>query len=114
MLLRDEGFQRLCRARDLLRECTEPAPSIETLARALNISPFHFIRQFEAVFGVTPHQYRMKARLDAAKDLLAQGDHSVTGVAFTQRPTPAGPVTLAVCADTCGNLIQLYQPTGAA
>lgn len=32
------------------------------------------------------------------------------GVAFTQVPTKAGPVTIAVCADTCGNLIQLYQP----
>src|ERR1700732_4372714 len=32
------------------------------------------------------------------------------GVAFTQHPTQAGPVTLAVFADTCGNLIQLYQP----
>jgi len=32
------------------------------------------------------------------------------GVAFTREPTPAGPVTLAVLADTCGNLIQLYQP----
>jgi glyoxylase I family protein len=31
------------------------------------------------------------------------------GVAFTQPPTPAGPVTIAVFADTCGNLIQLYQ-----
>ena len=31
------------------------------------------------------------------------------GVAFTQEPTPAGPVTIAMCSDTCGNLIQLYQ-----
>jgi glyoxylase I family protein len=31
------------------------------------------------------------------------------GVMFTQEPTPAGPVIVAVCADTCGNLIQLYQ-----
>jgi len=31
------------------------------------------------------------------------------GVAFTRPPTPAGPVTIAVFADTCGNLIQLYQ-----
>ena len=31
------------------------------------------------------------------------------GVAFTRQPTQAGPVTLAVLADTCGNLIQLYQ-----
>ena len=34
----------------------------------------------------------------------------VAGVVFTQMPTQMGPVTMAVCADTCGNLIQLYQP----
>jgi catechol 2,3-dioxygenase-like lactoylglutathione lyase family enzyme len=32
------------------------------------------------------------------------------GVMFTQEPTRAGPVSIAVCADTCGNLVQLYQP----
>jgi len=32
------------------------------------------------------------------------------GVAFTREPTNAGPVTISVFADTCGNLIQLYQP----
>ena len=32
------------------------------------------------------------------------------GVAFRREPAQAGPVTLAVFADTCGNLIQLYQP----
>ena len=39
----------------------------------VHISPFHFIRQFEAVFGVTPHQFRIQARIDAAKRLLAMG-----------------------------------------
>lgn len=33
------------------------------------------------------------------------------GVAFTQAPTAMGPVIVAIFADTCGNLIQLYQPT---
>lgn len=32
------------------------------------------------------------------------------GVAFTRAPTPMGPVAIAIFADTCGNLIQLYQP----
>jgi glyoxylase I family protein len=32
------------------------------------------------------------------------------GVAFTKPPAKAGPVTIAIFADTCGNLIQLYQP----
>jgi glyoxylase I family protein len=31
------------------------------------------------------------------------------GVVFTKEPTKAGPVTIAVFADTCGNLIQMYQ-----
>ena len=80
MLLRHEGFRRLCRARDLLGDVSGPPLSVEDLARELQISPFHFIRQFEAVFGLTPHQYRIHARLDAAKRLLATGDHSVTDV----------------------------------
>jgi predicted enzyme related to lactoylglutathione lyase len=43
--------------------------------------------------------------LDAEfKRLAAQG------VVFTVEPTPAGPVSIAVFSDTCGNLIQLYQP----
>jgi predicted enzyme related to lactoylglutathione lyase len=32
------------------------------------------------------------------------------GVAFTREPTTMGPVTIAILSDTCGNLIQLYQP----
>jgi catechol 2,3-dioxygenase-like lactoylglutathione lyase family enzyme len=35
---------------------------------------------------------------------------SERGVTFIQKPTNVGPVTIAVFADTCGNLIQLYQP----
>ena len=32
------------------------------------------------------------------------------GVTFTMEPTKAGPVTVAVFSDTCGNLIQMHQP----
>lgn len=32
------------------------------------------------------------------------------GVRFTTPPTDAGPTRIAVFADTCGNLIQIYQP----
>ena len=32
------------------------------------------------------------------------------GVAFTTEPMSAGDVAMAVFADTCGNLIQIYQP----
>ena len=35
---------------------------------------------------------------------------TASGVAFTRPPVEAGPVMLAVFADSCGNLIQLHQP----
>jgi catechol 2,3-dioxygenase-like lactoylglutathione lyase family enzyme len=44
-------------------------------------------------------------------DIAGEFDRlTAKGVAFTRQPEQAGPVTLAVFADTCGNLIQLYQP----
>lgn len=79
MLLRHEGFRRLCRARDLLRDRHDP-PTIVELAREVGISPYHLIRQFEAVFGTTPHQFRIRSRLDRARTLLATGCYSVTRV----------------------------------
>ncbi len=33
------------------------------------------------------------------------------GVVFLGEPAKAGPVMLAIMSDTCGNLIQLYQPS---
>ena len=51
MLLRRDTFQGLCRALELLCAADEEAPSIEGVARAVAISPAHFIRQFQAVFG---------------------------------------------------------------
>jgi AraC-like DNA-binding protein len=80
MLLRHDTFGRLCRARELLAEVREERLTIRDVARKVRISPFHFIRQFEALFGVTPHQFRIQSRLDQAKLLLARGEHSVTEV----------------------------------
>lgn len=36
------------------------------------------------------------------------------GVQFTMDTTDAGPVKIAVFSDTCGNLIQIYQPPQAS
>jgi AraC-like DNA-binding protein len=79
MLLGSDVFRRLCRGRDLLREVREQRLPIAEIAREIGISPFHFIRQFEAVFGLTPHQFRIQSRLDRARILLATG-HAVTDV----------------------------------
>jgi AraC-like DNA-binding protein len=66
----------------VLGDLDNDAPSVRELARQAGISTFHFIRQFEALFGVTPRQYRIQARLDRAKHLLSEGELSVTDVCF--------------------------------
>ena len=80
MLLTACTFRNLCRARELLGTSAEEHRSVKYIAREAAISPYHFIRQFEAVFGLTPHQFRIQSRLDRAKLLLARGEHSVTEV----------------------------------
>jgi AraC-like DNA-binding protein len=80
MLLRHDTFGRLCQARELLAEVRDQQLSIKQIAREARISPFHFIRQFEALFGLTPHQFRIQSRLNQAKRLLATGQFSVTEV----------------------------------
>jgi AraC-like DNA-binding protein len=79
-----DTVRRLCRAREALAEIRPSEDgnvlSIREIARQAHISPFHFIRQFEALFGFTPHQFRMQERLDRAKQLLAMDQMPVTDV----------------------------------
>ena len=51
-------------------------------ASVVGLSPFHFLRIFSGVLGVTPHQYLVRARLRQAARLLADGGRSITDVAL--------------------------------
>jgi AraC-like DNA-binding protein len=75
-------FRRLCEARDALCavDGAGPAPSIREIAAGVRMSPYQLIRRFEALFGETPHQRRIRARVERAKQLLALGRGSVTEV----------------------------------
>ena len=56
--------------------------SLERLAREAGLSPYHFLRTFERVTGITPYQYVLRSRLrDAAARLLAESG-KVVDVAF--------------------------------
>ncbi|MES2601398.1 MAG: AraC family transcriptional regulator [Pseudomonadota bacterium] len=58
------------------------AVDLETTAKAAGVSPFHFLRLFSNVLGVTPHQYLVRARLRHAARLLADDARSITSIAF--------------------------------
>ena len=76
MLISPTERARLGRARDLLAATPDEVEhplSIRAIAAAVELSPFHFIRRFEALFGDTPHQWRTRERLQRARGLLARG-----------------------------------------
>lgn len=56
--------------------------NLDLAAKAAGVSPFHFLRLFARVLGVTPHQYLIRSRLRRAARLLADGVDSITEVAF--------------------------------
>ncbi|MEA2913106.1 MAG: hypothetical protein QOJ15_5187 [Bradyrhizobium sp.] len=55
---------------------------LEAAAAQAEISPFHFLRLFASVLGVTPHQYLVRSRLRHAARLLADDGRSITDVAY--------------------------------
>jgi AraC family transcriptional regulator len=55
---------------------------LDAAAHAVDLSPFHFLRLFAKVLGVTPHQYLVRLRLRRAARLLADDARSVTDIAL--------------------------------
>jgi AraC family transcriptional regulator len=55
---------------------------LESAAREVGLSAFHFLRLFAQVLGVTPHQYVVRSRLRHAARLLADDTRSITDIAY--------------------------------
>ena len=71
---RVELYRRLHRAKDYL-ECSLDTPiGLEDSALLACLSPHHFLRMFKKVFGVTPHQYLSRKRMERAKHLALLTD----------------------------------------
>ena len=62
----------------------EPSTSwtLARLAAAARQSPYHYLRIFQQVTGVTPHQFVLRARLRSAALKLMEGDDRVIQVAL--------------------------------
>jgi AraC-like DNA-binding protein len=55
---------------------------LDDASRQAGLSPFHFLRLFSRVLGVTPHQYLLRSRLRRAARLLTDDDIPVTDIAY--------------------------------
>ena len=60
-------------AKELLQSRLAEPPSLEELAAAVNLSPFHFARVFQRATGMPPHTWLMQQRIAHARGLLQQG-----------------------------------------
>lgn len=79
------GARDVARAHDAMARIEAScatALSLGELAREAGLSPFHFLRLFRRVAGVTPYQYLIGARLRRALDLLLDTELPVTRVAY--------------------------------
>jgi AraC family transcriptional regulator len=56
--------------------------SLTTLARAVAMSPYHFLRTFRQVVGMTPYQFVLGTRLHRAAVRLRRSRESVATIAF--------------------------------
>lgn len=65
-----------------IQRCTDLSFSLSSMAREAGLSPYHFLRVFERLTGVTPHQYVVRARLREAAFRLASTRSKVLDVAF--------------------------------
>ena len=66
---------------ELINDSLSEEISLLELAKFLNLSQFHFCREFKKSVGVTPHHYIMQQRVKMAKRVLKQQDASIAEVA---------------------------------
>jgi AraC family transcriptional regulator len=79
---RAQDRRRAVEAAHFIDEHAHESIDLERAAREVGLSPFHFLRLFSGVLGVTPHQYLVRSRLRRAARLLADGDRPITDVAL--------------------------------
>jgi AraC-like DNA-binding protein len=72
--------QSVRRAKTRIEDSLAENVTLAELAREARVTPFHLIRSFQAVTGLTPHQYLIQRRLARARSLLRTGS-TVTEVA---------------------------------
>lgn len=78
---RKDLYRRILRGREYIDQSFALPLSIEMVARHAAMSEYHFFRLFKTVHGISPHQYILRKRLEAGRELL-QKQYSVSTAAI--------------------------------
>ena len=77
---RQELLCRVSRGRDFMESSWSGKVTLEEIARAACLSPYHFHRVFVETFGERPHEYLVRRRLERAAEMLRDSELPVTHV----------------------------------
>ncbi len=76
------ALARVTRIVRMMEAHPEDRHSLGNLAEAARLSPYHFLRTFEGLTGVTPHQYLLRTRLRRAAVQLRSKSGNILDVAL--------------------------------
>ncbi|MGH8175398.1 MAG: helix-turn-helix domain-containing protein [Steroidobacter sp.] len=79
---RAEDRRRAVRAALWIDAHSQEHIDLDSAAQEAGLSPFHFLRMFGSVVGVTPHQYLVRSRLRRAARLLSERERAITDIAI--------------------------------
>ncbi|HSM81142.1 MAG TPA: helix-turn-helix domain-containing protein [Nodosilinea sp.] len=67
---------------DYIHGALDEDVKLADLAAIAGLSPFHFSHQFKQAMGVAPYQYVLQQRIERAKQLLKQTNHTIVEIAL--------------------------------
>lgn len=74
--------KQLRRAIDYLEDHLGVELNLQSWAKEVGLSPYHFARLFRQTTGAAPHQFLLRHRIERAKSILTSGDASLSAVAY--------------------------------
>ena len=75
-------YERVAKAIEFINKNFKDQPTLDEIAAAVNLSPFHFQRLFSEWAGVSPKKFIQYLSLEYAKDLLKADQSTLLDVAY--------------------------------
>jgi AraC-like DNA-binding protein len=74
--------RRITRAVRLIERSSDQPLTLADLAREAAMSPYHFLRIFRMLVGMTPHRFLLRTRLHRLALALRRSDDGIAQIAF--------------------------------